>query len=114
MNFFIRMILSAISILLASYLLPGVVVDGFFAAFVVAILLALLNATLRPLLIVLTIPITVVTLGLFLLVINVLIIMLADYIVPGFAVNGFWWALLFSLIVSIIYSILDGLSKKSN
>ncbi|MFM8832248.1 MAG: phage holin family protein [Cytophagales bacterium] len=69
------------------------------------------NVIIKPILIVLTIPITVVTLGLFLLVINAIIILMADYFVPGFSVNGFWWALAFSLIMSIFNSIINDILK---
>lgn len=110
MNFLIRTLLSSIAVIIVSYLLPGVVVEGFFVAVIVAVLLSLLNMTVKPLLIILTIPLTVFTLGLFLLVINALIIMLADSVVPGFEVEGFWWALLFSLLLSLTNSLLSELS----
>lgn len=112
MNFLIKVLLSAVSVILASYLLPGVTVDGFWVALIVAIFLSLLNATLKPILIIFTIPITFLTLGLFLLVINALIIMIADYFIGGFRVDGFWWALIFSLILSLINALLTDLSTK--
>ncbi|MCS4436259.1 phage holin family protein [Aquiflexum gelatinilyticum] len=102
----IQLILGAVSVLIVQYILPGVEVDGFFTAFVVAALLTLLNLTIKPILIFLTIPITILTLGLFLLGINAILILLAAEIIPGFSVDGFWWALLFSLILSIVNSIL--------
>jgi putative membrane protein len=80
-------------------------IEKFTTALMVAIALAILNTFLRPLLIFLTIPVTIFTFGLFLLVINALIIMLIAWFVPGFFVEGFWWALLFSVILSIIASI---------
>jgi putative membrane protein len=110
MNFLVRLLLSSLAVILASYLLPGVMVESFLAAVIVALLLSLLNVTLKPLLIILTIPLTVMTFGLFLLVINALIILIADSFVPGFGVEGFWWALLFSLILSLINSLLADLS----
>jgi len=110
MNFLIRTLLSSIAVIIVSYVLPGVVVEGFFVAVIVAVLLSLLNMTVKPLLIILTIPLTVFTLGLFLLVINALIILLADAVVPGFQVAGFWWALLFSLLLSLTNSLLSELS----
>ncbi len=112
MSFIIKWVLSAIAVLVAAYLLPGVTVESFWAALIVAIVLALMNATLKPLLIILTIPITVVTLGLFLLVINAIIILLIDAIVAGLYVNGFWWALAFSLIVSILGALFDDIAEK--
>ena len=112
MNLLIKLLLSAVAVIISSYILPGVHVENFLEAVIVAAILALFNATLKPLLIILTIPITLLTLGLFLLVINALLILLADVIVVGFEVNGFWWALAFSLILSIITSVFDGLTKK--
>ncbi|MBL0767037.1 phage holin family protein [Marivirga atlantica] len=114
MNFLIKLLLSTISVLVASYLLPGATVDSFFSAFIVAIFLALFNATLKPILTFLTIPITVFTLGLFLLVINALMVLLADAIVDGFAVNGFWSALFFGIILAIVNSIFEAISRKDD
>ena len=109
MNFLIRLILNAVAILLTSYLLSGVHVEGFFAAFILAFVLSILNAILKPVLVVLTIPITIVTLGLFLIAINAGVLLLADYFVSGTNIDGFWWAVLFGFIVSILNSILYGL-----
>jgi len=110
-NFLIRLLITALAVILTSYLLPGVHVENFLSAIILALLLALLNVTLKPLLIIITIPVTFLTLGLFLLVINALIILLADAIMPGFIVDGFWWALAFSVVLWIINSILRNLSK---
>lgn len=96
--------------LLLSYVLPGVAVSSFLTALLVAAVLALLNALLRPLLVILTIPITILTLGLFLLVINALIILIADALIPGFEVAGFLWALIFSLLLSLATWLLDKMS----
>lgn len=112
MNFLIKLLLSTISVILASYILPGVTVDGFLMAFIAAVFLSLLNVTLKPILILFTIPITFFTLGLFLLVINALMILIVDYFLDGFRVDGFWWALAFSLILSIINALLEDLSVK--
>ncbi len=111
MNFFLKMILSSVAVIIVSYLLPGVYVEDFFAALILAIVLALLNGLVKPVLIVLTIPLTFFTLGLFLLVINAIIILMADGLVPGFQVDGFWWALIFSILLSITNSLLSDLSK---
>ncbi|MFT6866835.1 MAG: putative membrane protein [Cyclobacteriaceae bacterium] len=111
MNFLIKLLLSTLAVIIASYLLPGVSVDNFLTALIVAFFLSLLNVTLKPLLIILTIPLTVVTLGLFLLVINAVLILIADSFISGFVVSGFWWALLFSFILSLINSLLSDLSK---
>jgi putative membrane protein len=113
MNFLIKLLLSALSVIVASYILPGAHVNGFFDALVVSLFLALFSATLKPLLIILTIPVTVFTLGFFLLVINALMIILADYVVDGFQVDGFWWALLFGVIVAIVNSIFEGVSRNT-
>lgn len=112
MNFLVRILLSSLAVIIVSYLLPGVVVEGFFAAVIVALILSLLNYTVKPLLILLTIPLTVFTLGIFLLVINAVIILIADAIVPGFFVDGFWWALLFSLLLSLTNALLTDLSGR--
>lgn len=111
MNFFVKIILSAVAVLIVSYLLPGVYVDDFFAALVLAVVLALLNSLVKPILVVFTIPLTVFTLGIFLLVINAIIILIADGLVPGFQVDGFWWALFFSILLSVTNSLLTDLSK---
>jgi putative membrane protein len=105
MKVIIRLLIYTCAVLITAWLLPGVHVEDFVTALMVAIALAILNTFIRPVLIFLTIPVTIVTLGLFLLVINALIIMLIGKIVPGFLVDGFWWALLFSVILSIIASL---------
>lgn len=102
----VQLILGGIAVLITSYLLPGVSVENFLTGIVIAALIALLNITVKPILVILTIPITIVTLGLFLIVINALLILLAAKIVPGFSVDGFWWALLFGLILGLINSLL--------
>ena len=107
-NLLVRLIISAIAVLICAYILPGAEVDGFISAIVVAGVLALLNVLLKPILVILTIPITILTLGLFLLVINTILVMLASWLVPGFTVDGFWWALLFSVVLSIINSVFGG------
>ncbi|SNS15219.1 putative membrane protein [Belliella buryatensis] len=109
----VQLILGGIAVLITSYLLPGVSVEDFLTGVVIAALIALLNITIKPILILLTIPITVVTLGLFLIVINALLILLAAYIVHGFSVDGFWWAVLFGLILGLINSLL-GVSLGGN
>ena len=111
MGFLVRLFFTWIAIIIASYILPGIHVKDFITALVAAAVLALLNAFVKPLLVILTIPITILTLGLFLLVINALIVLLAVKIVPGFTVDGFWWALGFSLVVSVIVSLLESMDK---
>lgn len=112
MNLIVRVLLTAIAVVLLAKLLPGVAVEGFTSAIVVAIVIGLLNVFVKPILVILTLPITVVTLGLFLLAINAGIILLADNFIDGFTVTGFWVALLFSLLLSFLQSILFSVLKE--
>jgi putative membrane protein len=107
MGLLFRIILMAVAAYLAARLLPGVTISNATTAILVALVLALLNAFLKPILVALTIPITIITLGLFLLVIDMLIILLAARIVPGFSVDGWLTALLFGLIMALISYLLD-------
>ncbi len=107
MSFLVKTLVTTFAIVITSYLLPGVMVENFIAALVTAFILGVLNMVLKPLLIILTIPVTIMSLGLFLLVINAFIIQLVDVIVPGFSVANFWWALLFSVILSFVSWILE-------
>lgn len=102
MNFLIKIILSSFSVIVAGWLLNGVEIRDYGTSILVAFVLAILNMILKPILVLLTIPITVFTFGLFLLVINAVIALLASDIVPGFHIAGFWWAVGFSLIVSFL------------
>ena len=102
MKTIIHFLVSMIAILVASYILPGVHVSGIETALVLAVVLGIINAFLRPVLIFFTLPLTIVSLGLFVLVINGLLVMLASYIVPGFTVLNFWWALLFSIVITVV------------
>lgn len=106
MNFILRLLLSALAVLLLANILPGVTVDSYGIAVLVAVVLSLLNLIVKPLLIILTLPVTLITLGLFLLVINAVIILLASKLVTGFWVDGFWTALLFSLLLSLLQAVL--------
>ena len=118
MKFIMRIVATSIIAFGLSYLLDGIKIKSFITAIILAAVLAILNAFLKPLLIILTLPITIFTLGLFLFVINAGIILLADKLIDGFEVQGFWWALLFSLLLSIVTSILykdpEDNRKKSN
>jgi len=110
-RFLINIILSALAVIICAYLLPGVYVEGFVDAFFVALAIAFLNQFVKPLLVILTIPATILTLGLFLLVINAAMIELADWIISdGFEVDSFLWALFFSLLLTVVTSVLDVLS----
>lgn len=106
MKFIIKLLLTALIVVALSQILPGVTTDGYGTAILVALALSLLNFIVRPILVILTLPITVVTLGLFLLVINVLIIYIADAMISGFEVTSFWWTLVFSLLLAIGRSII--------
>ena len=112
MKLILRILLSALAVVILSYLLPGVGVDSFVTAIVVAVVLSLLNFLVKPILVILTLPITILTLGLFLLVINAIIILLAANFIDGFHVSSIWWAILFSLLLSLLQSILFSLLKE--
>ena len=117
-DFLIKTLIIAVAVLLASYFLPGVTVDRFRTALVLALVLSFLNFFVKPLLILLTLPITIITLGLFLFIVNALIIELASGLVTGFHVKSLGWALLFSLLLSLftylIESIIEPEYKKKN
>jgi putative membrane protein len=106
MNFIMRIIVTSIVAFGLSYILSGVHFDSFTSAIVLAIVLAILNAIVKPILFIITLPITIITLGLFSLVVNAVIIIMADYLIEDFYVDGFWWSLLFSLLLSIVTSVL--------
>ena len=104
MNFIIRLLISGAIAYLLSKILSGVHINSIGTAIIFALVLAFLNAIVKPILIVLTLPVTVITVGLFLFVINALIILLADKLMDGIQIDGFWWALIFSIILSIFSS----------
>ncbi len=109
MGFIFKILITAVAAYAAAWLLPGVEITDVKTAIIVALVLALLNTFIKPILIFLTIPVTILTLGLFLLVINILIIKWTDGLVGGFTVDSWWSALLFSLIVSVVTWLLSGL-----
>jgi putative membrane protein len=107
MRFLIRIIvIAAVSFGLA-HVLPGIHIDTFWTAIVFAAVLAILNIFIRPLIVLLTLPVTILTLGLFLFVINALVVLIASKLVNGITVASFGWALLFSLILSLVTSVLE-------
>lgn len=106
MNIVVRILVSAAVAFGLSYVLAGVHIDSFWTAVVLCIVLAILDAIVKPLLIIFTLPITILTLGLFLFAINAILILLAGHLVSGFSVDGFWWALLFSLLLSFVTALL--------
>jgi putative membrane protein len=114
MKFIMRIIVTSIVAFGLSKIMSGIHVDDFWTAIVLAFVLALLNALLKPILILFTLPFTLVTLGLFLFVINAAIVLIADQLVEGFRVDSFGWALGFSLLLSLVSSILYREPKKEN
>ncbi len=112
MSIIINWVLSAVVIMVSAYVLPGIGVDGFVTALVLAVVIGAINAFVKPLLVLLTLPINVLTLGLFIMVIDALLIMLSAYIVPGFTVANFWWALLFALVLSLFGGIVASFGGK--
>lgn len=113
-QFITKILVTAAASLVASWMLSGVHIDSTLTAIMVAVVLGLMNTFVRPFLILLTIPITVFTLGLFLLVINIVIIKWVATLVPGFTVENWWAALWFSIIVSIFSTIIHSLTRDSN
>ncbi|NER12585.1 phage holin family protein [Leptobacterium flavescens] len=112
MNYILKILLSAIVVVVLSQVLPGVYVDTYWTAVIVAVVLSILNVLVKPVLILFTLPVTIMTLGLFLLIINALIIILADKLIRGFDVDGLLWALIFSLLLSLFQSVLYSLLKE--
>ena len=111
MKALIKLILGAIAVFTTSYILPGMHVKDFWTAVIVALVLAIVNVLIRPILVLLTFPVTIVTLGLFLFVINSLMVLLVARIVPGFVVDGFWWAMLASVVISIVSGFLSAIAE---
>ena len=115
MNLLVRLIIATLAVLITDLLLPGVslgdmgTTNGLITALLVAAILGLLNSIVRPILIFLTLPVTLVTLGLFILVINAAMVLLADRLIDGFTVNGFWWALAFSVVQWLVQGFLNTL-----
>jgi putative membrane protein len=111
MKTFLKILLTALAVIVLANILPGIKVDGYVAAIIVAVVISLLNMFVRPLLIFFTLPATIITFGLFIFVINACIILLADKLVDGFVVGGFFYALFFSVLLSIFRSALFSLLK---
>ena len=104
MKFLLKILITTVNAFILAHLLPGIKLTDIFTALVVAIILAVLDATVKPILIILTFPVTILTLGLFLFVINACIILTAGYFVDGFKIDGFWYAVLFSILLSFFNS----------
>jgi putative membrane protein len=104
MKFLLKLLITAVNAFILAHILPGIAIDNIYVAVLIALVLAVLDATIKPLLIILTFPVTILTLGMFLFVINACIVLAAEYVVDGFRVDGFWSAILFSIILSFFNS----------
>lgn len=102
LSLLLNWLVAALAVGITAYLLPGVHIEGFVAALITALVLAVVNAIVRPVLVLLTLPITLLTLGIFIFVINALLVLLTSLVVPGFDVDNFWWALLFSIVLGLV------------
>lgn len=111
MSIILSLLATMISVGISAYLLPGVSVTGWGPLFWTAVVMGLVNAILKPILKILTFPISILTLGLFSVVLNVLLIMLVDYFVSGFTIDGFIWAVIFSVVLSVVSSVVGTVVK---
>ena len=107
MRFFLRIIVIALVSFALAHVLSGIHVKDFWTAFIFALVLAILNIFIKPLIILFTLPVTILTLGLFLFIINAIVVLLASRFVEGFSIDNFGWGLLFSLLLSLFTSIFD-------
>lgn len=105
----LKWLLMAASVMISAYLIPGVTINSFFSALFVALFLGIVNILIRPVLILITLPINILTLGLFTFVINAVLVLLASSVIKGFEVSGFWTAMLFSVVLSVVNYVLNGL-----
>jgi putative membrane protein len=112
MKTIVKLLLNALAVLVIAEILNGVHIEPYTTAIIVAIVLSILNLIIKPILVILTLPITILTLGLFLLIVNALIILLAERLIPGFRVDSIWIAILFSVLLSILQSILHSFLKE--
>ncbi len=114
MNLIFNWLVSAVAIVIAAYLVPRVSLDSFFTALVVAVVLGLVNAFIKPFLIILTLPVNVLTLGLFTFVINAGLVWIAQLVVPGFDIGNFGWAMIFAILLSLINLLFRGMNTPAN
>ena len=110
MRFFLKILVSTLAVLITAYIMPGVSVDSYTTALMVALVMALLNIFLKPILVILTVPITLFSFGFFLLIINAFILILAGKMVSGFKIEGFWQAFFCSIVLSLITYLLERLN----
>ncbi len=106
MPIILNLLLSGLAVAIASYLTPGAHVDGYLTAVIVAVVLAIVNTIIVPILNILTLPLNILTLGLFSLIINVLMVLLVAKLVPGFVIDGFWVALVFAVVLALVNMVL--------
>jgi putative membrane protein len=111
MGILINLLINGLAVYISARIIPGVSIDSFVTAIIVSVVLGVVNTFLKPILFILTLPATILTLGLFTFVINALMVYLVATFVPGFHVNGFWTALIFSLALSLVSSVLRALTK---
>ncbi|TQI71860.1 putative membrane protein [Gramella sp. Hel_I_59] len=111
MKLLLRLLLTAVAVVILAKILPGVSVDSYWTAIIVAVVLSLLNFIVKPILVLFTLPVTILTLGLFLLIINAIIIFMADGFIDGFGVSGWFMAIIFSLLLSLFQSVLFSILK---
>lgn len=114
MNLIIRLLVTAVSAYFLAQILPGIQISGFGGAVIFAVVLGILNLIVTPILKILGLPLTIITLGLFSLVINAIVILIADYFIDSMNVDGFLWAFIFSILLSLITSLLNGIFTRSN
>lgn len=114
LNFLLNLLLSALAVFFSSKILPGVHIEGLTTSLWVAFLLGLVNAFVRPILLILTLPINILTLGILTFIINALMILLVDTLVGSFQIDNFWWALIFSFVLSVISGILHAVIPVKN
>ncbi|MEB3122656.1 MAG: phage holin family protein [Snowella sp.] len=108
-RFLVTWLITAVSLLATAYIIPGISLASFTAAAIAAIVLGFVNAIVRPIILLLTLPLTILTLGLFLLIVNAISLSLVAYFTPGFTINTFWDAIFGSLILSFVSSVLNHL-----
>ena len=111
MKYLVSLLLNSVAVVVASYLIPNVTIDSYQTALLVALFIGLLNVFVKPVLKILTLPINVLTLGLFSLVVNGVLVLLVSNFLPGFNVEGLIWAIIFSIVLSIVSSVLSLFSK---
>lgn len=114
MKFVIRLVVNAAAVFLAANLVPGIAVSGFGKALLAGLILGFVNAIIRPILFILTLPFTIVTLGLFIFVVNAICLALVAWVVPGFTIHGFWAAFFGAIVISLVSWLLHAVIDEPN